>query len=140
MADDAVRIEGLAALRRDLRGMTADVRRDVRLALKGGAELVARDAGPLAARGTRPIPADRRPRTRLADSFRAGTSGDVAVVRSRLAHAGVHEFGGTISPRGTPIKIKATPAATRALERNEERIVDAVGDAFDAVALRHGWT
>jgi hypothetical protein len=51
----------------------------------------------------------------------------------------VHEFGGTIRPKGTPIAIKAQPAASRALELNADRIVDSIGDGLDEVAARHGW-
>ena len=126
---DAIRVEGLAQLRKDLRDMQPDARKEVTRALKEGATLVAKASGPFAARKT----------GKLAGSFRAGASGNTAFVRSRVPYAGVQEFGGTIRPKGAPVKIRANPAATRALERNEERIVDKVGDAIMAVAARHGW-
>ncbi len=126
---DAVRIEGLAELRRDLRRMQPDARKEVTRALREGAVVVAAASGPLAKRRT----------GRLAQSFRPGASGNSAFVRSRLPYAAVQEFGGTIAPRGTPITIRPQPAVTRALELTEERIVDKVGDAIDEVARRNGW-
>jgi phage gpG-like protein len=127
---DAVRIEGLADLRRDLREMHPDVRREVTKALKEGATVVARAAGPHARKGET---------GKLADSFRPGAAGNAAFVRSRLPYAAVHEFGGVIRPRGVPITIRAQPAATRALADKEESIVEKVGDALDGVFSRHGF-
>jgi len=127
---EAVRIEGLRDLQRDLKQLQPDARREVTKALKQGAEVVARAAGPLAAKGST---------GKLAAGFRPGASQMRAVVRNRVPYAAVHEFGGTIRPRGAPITIRSTPAATRALQSNEERIVDAVGDAVMEAATRLGW-
>lgn len=127
---EAIRIEGLAALQKDLRGMKdAESSREVRKAMKEGAQLVASGARPLAARRT----------GKLAASFRAGAAGNTAFVRSRLPYAAVHEWGGVIRPKGAPITIRATPAATRALQSNEERIVEKVADAIDQWSTRYGW-
>jgi hypothetical protein len=127
---DAVRVEGLAALRKDLRKLEhSDQAREVTKALKEGAGLVATTARPFTARST----------GKLAAGWRAGTAGNTAFVRNRVPYAGVQEFGGTIRPKGAPVKIKAHPAATRALEDKEERIVDLVGDAIDVLAAKHGW-
>jgi phage gpG-like protein len=127
--DDAVRIEGLAELRRDLRKMQPDTLKEMRSELKAAAVIVAVASRPLAARrsGT------------LAASFRPGTAGNTAFVRSRLPYAAVHEFGGTIRPKGAPITIKAQPAPTRALEAATDRIVDSIGDGIERVAGRNGW-
>jgi len=127
---EAVRIDGLRDLQRDLKQLQPDARREVTRSLKEGATIVARAAGPLAARGSTGT---------LAGGFRASASQMRASVRNRVPYAGVHEFGGTIKPRGAPITIRATPAATRALEANEERIVDAIGDAVMDAATRLGW-
>ena len=126
---DAVRIEGLADLRRDLRRADPEIRREVTRALRAGAVTVAAAAGPLA---------PRRSGT-LASSFRPGSSGDTAFVRSRVPYAGVVEFGGTIRPKGTPIEIRPQPAVTRALALREDSIVEKVGDALDGVFARAGW-
>lgn len=126
---DAVRIEGLASLRRDLRAMQPAARKEVTKALKEGAKIVAQASGPLAARKT----------GTLAGSFKAGAAGNSAFVRSRVPYAAVQEFGGTIKPKGTPFTIRANPSVTRALELKEDAIVEKVGDAIDVVARRHGW-
>ena len=126
---DAVRIEGLADLRRDLRRAEPQVRREVTRALKEGATVVAAAASPLA---------PRRSGT-LAASYRAGASGNSAFVRSRVPYAGVVEFGGVIRPKGTPITIRPQPAVTRALSLKEDSIVERVGDALDGVFARTGW-
>ena len=130
MAGEAVRIEGLAELRRDLRRASPDVRRDVTRALKEGARVVATAAVPFTARGT----------GKLAAGWRPGASGNSAFVRNRVPYAGVQEFGGRISPKGTPFQIRAHPAGTRALELKENAIVESVGDAVEGVFTRHGFT
>ncbi|MDP2712310.1 MAG: HK97 gp10 family phage protein [Solirubrobacteraceae bacterium] len=126
---DAVRIEGLAQLRRDLRRMQPETLREVRGVLKDAATVVARRAQATAPKRT----------GNLADSYRAGTAGNTAFVRSRLPYAGVHEYGGTIRPRGTPIVIKRSAPITTALRDNEDQIVKKVSDGMDRVARRNGW-
>ena len=127
---DAVRVEGLADLRRDLRKLDhLDERREVTRALKEGATAVA---------GTARVNAPRRTGA-LAASYRAGASGNTAFVRSRLPYAGVQEFGGVIRPKGTPVEIRPQKAVTRALESKEDVILQRVGDALDAVFRATGW-
>lgn len=75
----------------------------------------------------------------LAESYKAYTRGNVAGVRSALPYAGVIEFGGTISPRGTPITIQRSAPITRAVQRQTDSIVEHVGDAIDTAARRAGW-
>lgn len=129
-SQDAVRIDGLRDLQRDLRAIAPEARREVTKALKSGAEVIARATGPLAARKT----------GKLAASFQPGASMMQGYVRSRLPYAGVLEYGGVIRPKGAPVEIQAHPAATLALQRNEEKIVDSIGDALERVASRRGWT
>ena len=109
--------------------MQPDARREITKKLKVGAAIVATAARPLA----------RRKTGKLAAGYRPGASGNSAFVRNRVPYAGVHEFGGTIAPKGTAFQIKAHPAASRALELNADRIVDSIGDGLDEVAARHGW-
>jgi phage gpG-like protein len=127
--DAAVRVDGLAQLRRDLRKMQPDTLKEVRGVLKHSAEIVAATARARAPRRT----------GRLAASIRATTAGNRAVVRSPLPYAAVHEFGGTIRPRGAPIRIRRSEMVTGALERNRDRIANALLDGLDDVARRHGW-
>lgn len=127
---DTVRISGLADLRRDLRAIGAkSAGRGLTKALRAGAEEVAVAARPRAPHRT----------GALAASYRAGAAGKNAYVRSRLPYAAVHEFGGTISPKGSPITIRASGAVTGALRDKEDAIVDRVADAIDKLAVQHGW-
>lgn len=127
---DAIRVEGLADLRRDLRAMGAKAEgRGLTRALRAGAQEVAVAASPLAPRRSGD----------LAKSYRAGAAGTRAYVRSRLPYAAVQEFGGTIAPRGTPITIQPRTAVTRALRAKEDAVVDRLADALDDLARQHGW-
>ncbi len=129
MADPIVRVEGLAALRRDLRRMQPDVLKEMRAVLKSTSVLVAQRARQNAPRRT----------GKLAGSYRAGTAGNTAFVRSRLPQAAVHEYGGTIRPRGAPIAIRRSAPMGRALRDSHEEVTDMLGDGLDNVATRHGW-
>ena len=126
----AVHVKGLAELQRDLKRMQPAARREITRALKGGAQEVARAAGPLAARRS----------GRLQASFKPGASLMQGYVRSRLPYAAVQEFGGVIRPKGAPVTIEAHPAATRALELKQDKVIDSIGDAIERVALQHGWS
>jgi phage gpG-like protein len=62
-----------------------------------------------------------------------------ASVGSRLPYAGVVHWGGTIRPRGVPIKFEPHPVISDALDRRTNEIVDDLGDAVDrAPAKRAG--
>jgi hypothetical protein len=126
---DAVRVEGLADLRRDLKRLAPDVLPEIRGALKDAADLVASKARANAPRAS----------GALAASIRSGTAGNAGVVRSRLPYAKVHEYGGTIRPRGAPITIHRAQFVGRALTSTEDRIVESLADSINAVASRHGW-
>jgi len=126
---DTVRIDGLADLRRDLRAMQPEARKEVTRALKQGAQVVAVAAVPFTARKT----------GAMAKGWRAGAAGNSAFVRNRHPGAGVQEHGGVIRPKGVPITIKPHPAATRALDLRADSIVEKVGDALDDVFVRAGF-
>lgn len=128
---DAVRIDGLKAFRRSLRQMQPDTLREVRNVLKSSAEIV---------RGRAQSNAESFRRTgNLAGSYRAGTAGNTAFVRSRHPGAGVNEYGGVIAPRGVPIRFAPRKPTLRALDATEGQIVDRLSDGIDAVARRNGW-
>lgn len=127
---DAIRVEGLADVRKSLRKLeNMETRREVTRALKAGATVVASSARPNAPRRS----------GRLAASYRAGAAGNSAFVRSRLPYAAVQEFGGTIKPKGTPFTIRPQRAVTRALSSNEDTVVEKVSDALDVVFRAAGW-
>lgn len=127
---DAIRLEGYKELQRDLKAIAPAQRKELTKGLKTGAQLVKRKGAPYVARGAT---------GKLAGGWRAGATQKQAYVRNRVPYAGVIEFGGTISPKGTPFTIAAQPSMTRALEDNTDQIVEAIGDALEAVARRHGW-
>lgn len=124
-----VNVHGLAELRRDLRAQDRETLKEVQGALKRGAELTAREAASLAPNRTGQLAAGYRPFTR----------GNIAGVRNRVPYAGVIEYGGTISPKGTRIEIRRYEPVTRAVERQRDRIVQEIGDGIQAAADRTGW-
>ena len=126
---DAIRVEGLANLRKNLRNTDKDALKMVQGVVAGAAKIVAADASTLAPRRS----------GRLAGSIRGTTSGNKGLVRSRLPYAKVHEYGGTISPRGTPITIARSAFVTRAIERKESAVTRALEVGFEQVARRNGW-
>jgi phage gpG-like protein len=125
----AVRVEGLRELRRDARRMEPAVGKELRAVIKSAAHFVAEEARILAPRKT----------GKLAASIRATTSGDRGVVRSPLPYAGVQEYGGTIRPSGVPIHIKRHEFVARALDRQRDKVVDALGDGIERAARHNGW-
>lgn len=127
--ETAVRIDGLAKLRRDLRDLDKDALKELRLVLKSAADEVAREASATAPRRT----------GNLARSYQPFTRGNVAGVRSKLPYAGVVEWGGTIRPRGVPIEFQRRQPIGRALERRQDQIIEKVADGIDDIARRNGW-
>lgn len=126
---DAVRVEGLANLRKTLRNTDKDALKMVQGVVAGAAQIVASEARTLAPRRS----------GRLAESIRGTTSGNKGIVRSRLPYAKVHEYGGTISPRGVPITIAPSKFVSRAINRKETAVTRALEVGFDQVARRNGW-
>jgi phage gpG-like protein len=125
----AVRVEGLRELRRDALLMEPAVGKELRTVIKSAAQVVAEEARVLAPRKT----------GLLAASIRATTSGDRGVVRSPLPYAAVQEYGGTIRPAGVPIHIKRHEFVARALDRQRDKVIDALGDGIERAAARNGW-
>lgn len=130
MAQDfAVNVEGLAEFRRDLRRLDHEAGDEVRETLEHGAEIVAVQAALLAPRRT----------GALAASYRAYTRGNRVGVRSPLPYAGVIEFGGTISPRGTPFLIQRSAPVRRAALRQADAMVHELERGIERAARQTGW-
>lgn len=127
--DTRVSIEGLADLRRDFRAIGAGLNRELNAELREAAAIASRDAASLAPRRT----------GRLAASYKPFARGNAIGVRSRLPYAAVHEWGGTIRPRGVPIDIRRSAPVSQAVERNADRIVEELGDRIEGLARRHGF-
>ncbi len=133
MAGEKVSVEGLAALRKSLRGVDKDAAKAVQVVTKAGAQLVATQAGRNAPRGTRPLPPGRR--VRLADSYRATTSGNKGIVRSPLFHARLFEY----RKSGSAAQMRGAKPVDRALDATGDEIARLLEREFDELARRNGW-
>lgn len=135
MAGDAIRVEGLAALRRECRKLGPDAARELRDVTKYGAQIVATQAGVFAPKGTRPIPLSRRPRQRLALSYRASTRGSAGIVRTPLLHGRIKEY----RKSGTRAEMRGVKPVGRAIDARVGDVTRALERGFEQVAERHGF-
>lgn len=135
MSTQAIRVDGLAEFRRECRKLGPDAARELRATLLAGAKMVATTAGVFAPRGTRPIPLTRRPRKRLANSYRAGARGASAVVRTSLIHGRIKEYRKT----GTAAEMRGTRPVARAIDARADDVVRELETGFERVAARHGF-
>lgn len=129
MARNEIQVDGLNEFRRRLRATDQDAVKELRTVVKRAAEIVAVDARLHVPRRT----------GKLAASIRAGTSGSTGLVRSRLPYARVHEWGGTIRPRGVPITIQRSEYIARALDRKRDEVYRDLEDGIADIARRNGW-
>jgi HK97 gp10 family phage protein len=120
--------------------------RELRSALKAIDPKLVREANKALGDAVLPVATDARDdapfrRGALRRSIRAGSTGKGAFIGAKAPHAGVHEYGGTISftHRAGEIHIAAQPFIRPAIERNTDQMVEAVGDAIDALTARHGF-
>jgi phage gpG-like protein len=127
--DFDVHVEGLRDFRRDLKKTDAEAAKALQKELKEAVGRVSIEAAATAPRKS----------GALARSYRPFTRGNIAGVRSPLPYAGVIEYGGSISPKGTPITIRKFEPITRAVERRKDAIVEDIGDAIESAAKRAGW-
>jgi hypothetical protein len=124
-----IHVEGLREFKRDIKRLEPEVAKDLRKDIAKAAGIVAAEASANAVRVT----------GAYARSIRPYVTARGVSVGSRLPQAGVLHFGGTIRPRGVPITFPARPVVSEALDRNTDRIVDALGDAVEVAAERLGW-
>ena len=148
MSRTGVSIEGLAPFRRGLRQMDRSLDVNLRQELKAAAEPIRQDAQRRAPQGSRPIPASRSPRKRLADSLTVQVRGNTVAIRSGLPYAKVvHGL-----PGGRPARrpfdarnrsdwryVQPRPFITEAVEANANRLLDGMEDAVDQAARAAGW-
>jgi phage gpG-like protein len=126
----AVRVEGLRELRRDLKAIKPEVHKELRDVNKDAAELVAAEARATAKRGKT---------GRYGGGFKAGSSGDKAMVRNRVPYANVQHWGGSIRPRGVRIYIKGDRVAEKAGVKHADQVLERLADGIDGVLHRHGF-
>lgn len=125
-----IRVEGLASLRRSIRAYDRGVLKEVQAVTKHAAMIVAVEARTLAPRQS----------GALAASIKPGTSGSAGIVRSPLPYASVVHYGGTISPRGTPITFQRSNFVGRALDNKRGEVIADLSRGFNELAVRNGFT
>lgn len=135
MARAAIQVEGLRPLLRDLGRIDKDLRRAATAHLRQIARETRDEAARRAPVGKRPKPA----RERLRRSYRYSVTQRGASIYTISPYGAVHEFGGTIEPRGVPIRIKRSAAIYGAIGARRRAIEEDVGDLLDAIARVHGF-
>lgn len=129
MRDPVVRIDGLKEFKRATRLVSPIFARELNADLKRAARPIADEASRNAPRRT----------GRYANSIRVYSNAKGVSIGSRLPQANVVHWGGTIRPRGVPIKFRRRAVIWDAAERQSARLVDAVGDAMERSARKAGW-
>lgn len=124
--NQTVQIEGLTELRRDLKAIDKKLPRELTKAQRKALESTAKKAAALAPKRT----------GKLAASIRPFATAKTAGLRSRLPYAAVIHWG---SRSSNPAEIKGRPFASKAVEADLDRVVEAMGDAVDDLARRHGF-
>jgi len=125
----SVKTQGLNQTLRALNRVNKDAGKEVKRGLREIAKKVRADARPLA-----PVKTGK-----LAASYRYSATNKGAAVGSSLPYAGVVEFGGTIRPRGVPIKFKPSRPLGRAVQKDTAHIEEELGRLFDDLARRNGF-
>lgn len=125
----AVRTQGLGALNRSLGRISKDLRKESIRHLRETAREVRDTAKPLT-----PVRTGK-----MAGSLRYQASARGASVSSAHPGAGVHEYGGVIAPRGTPITIQKSRMLGTAVQRETPRIEEDIGNLLDRIARQNGF-
>lgn len=125
-----VQVRGLSQLNRSLGRIDKDLRRE---SLRHIRE-VARKARDTARDKYTP-----KLTSELAKSLRYSASNRGATLSSKLAQAGVHEWGGTIRPRGTPITIQRSRMLGQGIQDHTEDIDNQLKSILDRIAATEGF-
>jgi hypothetical protein len=123
----AVEAKGLNKFRSDLRRADKAVAKELQAELKGIAATVAAEAG-----GAAPSRSGT-----MAAAYRGVAVGSKAVVRNRILYSRFIEFG--FHPGGGSTFVPGRNLIGQAIERQEDRIVDELGDAIERAATKVGW-
>jgi hypothetical protein len=132
--DLAIKVDGLAAMRRGLIGIDKALGPEIRDVVKSGAQIVAQQAGRNAPVGTEPLRKGRR--LRLHEAYKATTSGAKGIVRNPLPHAPIYEY----RKSGTPAQMRGVRPVERAIESRGEEVAHQLANGLDDLFRRHGWT
>lgn len=123
-ADFSIQVDGLKALRKDLKALDKHVSRELTGDLKEALMPVATRANALAPRGDT---------GKLASRTKAFAAGHRAGLRNTLPYANPIHWGWRA--RG----IEPDKFAVRAIDERGDQIVDDIGDAIEDHARRHGF-
>ena len=131
-----VHVVGLAEVRQSLRLLDRDAARDMQKGLRVAMKPVTSQAKTFAPHRS----------GKLAGSLRPFAAGNSVGVRSRLPYANVQHWGGSTGrghkpgvPWSGSIFVRPTFFVSEAIRRNEDKIVDAVGDVIEQHAMKMGW-
>jgi HK97 gp10 family phage protein len=127
--DIVVRAPGLSKLRRDLKKIDRDLGREATRHVRRVANQVRDEARSRAPKKT----------GRLSKSIRTSVRSKGASIYSPEEYAGVHEFGGTISPKGTPIEIEGQRFIYGAIDEKADDVAEQLGDLLDHIADTNGF-
>jgi hypothetical protein len=126
-----IRAHGLRQLNRDLGKISKDFSR--------GSVNYLRSIGKKVQRTAKAGAMEQRVTGELARSYRVSAGQRGTAITSRLPQAGVLEFGGEISPRGTPFTIEPHQFVVDAIEREAGDIEEQFGDLLDRIARGNGF-
>jgi hypothetical protein len=133
MPRPVVNTVGLRKLQRDMRRMVPGSQLEVTKVVRSSVQ-------PIAAAARRRTAAAGKVQTgQLRDSIRGTARGSRGSIRSRLPQAPVHEFGGTIAPRGVPIEIEKGNMVYGAIAEMRGEVETALMTGFERLARRNGW-
>jgi len=135
MPGAAIRVEGLRELIRDLRRIDKELGRAATTHLRKIARETRDEAARRAPVGKRQKPA----RERLHRSYRYSVTQRGASVYTISPYGAVHEFGGTIKPRGVPITIPRRRMIYGAIDARREGIEEELGGLLDVIAATNGF-
>ena len=127
--DLSIKVDGLGKLRRDLKAIDKDLAKSLTDHLREIAKEVRDDARSRAPRKT----------GALSRSIKHSVRARGATVFSNLDYAPVHEWGGTITPRGTPIEIRGQHFIYSAIYDQADRIKSELERSLDVIADRNGF-
>lgn len=124
-------------LRRDLEAVSIGLGRELTRTLREAAGLAAEAAKPLTPYD--PLHNEKRKDglPHIRDSLFAVALGSGSAVASRHPGAVVHEYGGTIAPKGEPIQIKRSEMAHRAGEAQLPAIAALLERRISALVAQH---
>lgn len=131
-----INTRGFAELRRALRRMDTELDREVRNEVAQVGALIRTEAqhrAPEGSAATDPHPGQLR------GSLKVSVRQRVASIYTRVPYAAVHEFGGTIRPKGTPITIPGSHYLLGARDDLAEVAERRLMAALDVIVARAGF-